>query len=44
MGSLAHAQKCAALSPNLAVNEEKRVAEKLANKSPKKCKSMLLQE
>ena len=44
MGSLVHAQKCVALSPNLAVNEERCVAEKLANKSPKKCESTLLQE
>ena len=43
-GSLAHAQKCAALSPNLAVIEGRRVAEKVANISPKKCESMLLQE
>ena len=44
MGSLAHAQKCAELSPNLAINKERCVAEKLANKSQKKCKSTLLQE
>ena len=39
-----HAQKCVVGSPNLAVNEGRRVAEKLAIISPKKCESTLLQE